>query len=214
MAAITTSPWPRSKFLPFDRHALAGLVRLAVFLVERLGERAAAALASGTRSCGRFGPASDGSTSPRSSSSVSVNTGSGVSASRYSPCALAYFSTSAMRALLARRRLEIGERLLVDGEEAAGRAIFRRHVGDGGAVLERQIGEAGAEELDELADHAARAQHLGDGEHEIGRGHAVAQARRSGGSRPLRGSASRSAGRASRLRPRCRRRPSRAPRAR
>ena len=42
-----------------------------------------------TRSCGRFGPASDGATSPRSSSSVSVNTGSGVEPRAPEPCALA-----------------------------------------------------------------------------------------------------------------------------
>ena len=71
--------------------------------------------------------------------------------------------------------LQIGERLRVDREEAAGRAIFRRHVGDGGAVRERQIGEAGAVEFDELADHALLAQHLGDGQHEIGGGDAFAQ---------------------------------------
>ena len=35
--------------------------------------------------------------------------------------------------------------------------------------------EAGAEELDELSDHAALAQHLGDGEHEVGRGDAFLQ---------------------------------------
>jgi hypothetical protein len=44
--------------------------------------------------------------------------------------------------------------VVVDREEAAGRAIFRRHVADGRAVGERQIVEAGAEEFDELADHA------------------------------------------------------------
>ena len=41
-----------------------------------------------------------------------------------------------------------------------------------GAVGDRQAGEAGAEEFDELADHAALAQHLRDGEHEIGGGDA------------------------------------------
>ena len=35
--------------------------------------------------------------------------------------------------------------------------------------------EAGPEELDELADHALLAQHLGDGEDEIGRQHALAE---------------------------------------
>src|SRR6266851_3032190 len=58
MAAITTSPWPRSSL-------------------------------RATRSCGRFGPASDGSTDPSSSLSTSVNTGSGVFLVRYMPCALA-----------------------------------------------------------------------------------------------------------------------------
>ena len=68
------------------------------------------------------------------------------------------------------RQLEIAQRLLVDGEDAAGAAVFRRHVGDRGAIGQRQVGEAVAEELDELVDHAFLAQHLGDGEHEIGGG--------------------------------------------
>ena len=41
---------------------------------------------SETRSCGRFGPASDGTTSPRSSSSVSEYVFSSVSASCHRPC--------------------------------------------------------------------------------------------------------------------------------
>ena len=67
---------------------------------------------------------------------------------------------------------QIRDRVVVDREEAAGRAVFRRHVADGGAVRDGQAGEAGAEEFDELADHAALAQHLRDGEHEVGRRHA------------------------------------------
>ena len=51
-----------------------------------------------------------------------------------------------------------------------------RHVGDGGAVRERQALEAVAEELDELVDHALLAQHLGHGEHEVGGGGAGRQA--------------------------------------
>ena len=66
-------------------------------------------------------------------------------------------------------------RLVVDREEAAGRAVFRRHVADRGAVGERHVGEAGAVELDELADDALLAQHLRDGQHEVGRGDALAQ---------------------------------------
>ncbi len=52
-------------------------------------------LRSGTRSCGRRGPAMLGSTVERSSSMVSVKCGSGVSSVRKSPCAFVYASTSA-----------------------------------------------------------------------------------------------------------------------
>ena len=76
---------------------------------------------------------------------------------------------------LAAGGLEIAERLGVDREEAAGRAIFRRHIGDRRAVGDRHRVEARAVELDELADHALLAQHLRDGQHEIGRGDALAQ---------------------------------------
>ena len=62
------------------------------------------------------------------------------------------------------------------GKMRAGAAEFRRHVADRGAVGERQIREAVAEELDELVDHALLAQHLGDGEHQIGGGGAGRQA--------------------------------------
>ena len=74
---------------------------------------------------------------------------------------------------LAARHGQVGEGLLVDGEEAARGAVLGRHVGDGGAVGERHGVEAGAEELDELVDHALLAQHLRDGQHEVGRGHAL-----------------------------------------
>jgi hypothetical protein len=70
---------------------------------------------------------------------------------------------------------QVAQRLRVDGEDAAGRAVFGSHVADGGAVGQRQLGDAGAVELDELADDAELAQHLGDGEHEVGRGRAFAQ---------------------------------------
>ncbi len=67
---------------------------------------------------------------------------------------------------------QIGDGLVVDRAEAAGGAVFRRHVAEGGAIGDPHGGEAGTEELDELADHAALAQHLRDGEHEVGRGDA------------------------------------------
>jgi hypothetical protein len=60
---------------------------------------------------------------------------------------------------------EIGERLLVDREDAASRAVLGRHVADRGSVGQRQIVEAGPEIFDKLAHHAVPAQHLGDREH-------------------------------------------------
>ena len=50
-----------------------------------------------------------------------------------------------------------------------------RHIADRGAVGDRHLVEAGAVKLDELADDALLAQHLRDGQHEIGRGDALAQ---------------------------------------
>ncbi len=74
---------------------------------------------------------------------------------------------------LARGRLKISERLLVDRKEAACRAIFGRHIGDGRTVFERKMVEPRPEELNEFADHACAPQHLRDREHKIGRGNAV-----------------------------------------
>ena len=67
---------------------------------------------------------------------------------------------------------QVAERFVVDREEAGRRAVFGRHVGDRGAVGEREFARAGAEELDKAADHPVAAQHLGDAEDEIGRGRA------------------------------------------
>ncbi len=73
---------------------------------------------------------------------------------------------------LAAGGLEIIDGRGVDREEAAGRTIFRRHVADGRLVRDREKVEAGAEEFDELADHALLAQHLRHRQHEVGRGDA------------------------------------------
>ena len=61
---------------------------------------------------------------------------------------------------------------VVDREHRGGRAELGTHVADGGAVGERHGRHARAVELDELADHAVLAQHVGDREHDVGRGDA------------------------------------------
>ena len=70
---------------------------------------------------------------------------------------------------------QVRDALRVDGEDAAGRPVLRRHVRDGGAIGERQVVEPVAEELDELADHPLRAQHLDHCEHEVGGGGALGE---------------------------------------
>ena len=99
---------------------------------------------------------------------MSVNTGSGVPG--LAPHALRLGIGLDQRDALGlpRAPVEVVDGLAVDGEEPAGRAVFGRHVGDGGTVREAEIVEAGPEKLHELPDHAVRAQHLGDGEHQIG----------------------------------------------
>ncbi len=64
---------------------------------------------------------------------------------------------------------------LVNREEAAGGAVFRGHVADGGAVGQGQGGQAITKEFDELAHHALLAQHLGHGQHQVGGGDALTQ---------------------------------------
>ena len=71
---------------------------------------------------------------------------------------------------------------LVDREERARRAVLGRHVADRRARLERERRDARAVGLDELADDAVAAQQLGDREHDVGRGHALA--RRAGEAQP------------------------------
>src|SRR3546814_16764064 len=55
---------------------------------------------------------------------------------------------------------QIIDRRLIDREEAAGCAIFGRHVSDGRAVRQRQASEAGAVEFDEAAEDALGAENL------------------------------------------------------
>ncbi len=70
---------------------------------------------------------------------------------------------------------QVAQRLVVDGEDRAGRAVLGAHVPDRRPVGERHGGDAGAVELDELADDAVLAQHLGDREDQVGRGGALGQ---------------------------------------
>ena len=75
----------------------------------------------------------------------------------------------------AARQFEVADGLFVDREDGAGAAELGRHVADGGAVGQRQMRQTIAEELDKLIDHAFLAQHLGDGQHQIGGGGASRQ---------------------------------------
>ena len=77
--------------------------------------------------------------------------------------------------VLAAGEAQVAQRLVVDREDRAGRAVLGAHVADRGAVGQRHRADAGAVELDELADHAVLAQHLGDREDEVGGGRAVGQ---------------------------------------
>jgi hypothetical protein len=88
MAAMTTSPWPTSKFSPSTGTRAFGASALPNS-PARLSANLAADSVSSTRSCGRLGPASDGSTDDRSSSRVSVKVGSATPGSHHRPCSLA-----------------------------------------------------------------------------------------------------------------------------
>ena len=73
------------------------------------------------------------------------------------------------------RHGQIGQGFRIDGEEAAGRAIFGGHIRNRCAVGKRHRVEAGAIELNEFVDHTLFAQHLRDGQHKIGGGYAFFQ---------------------------------------
>ncbi len=67
---------------------------------------------------------------------------------------------------------QVVDRLAVDREDRCGGTEFGAHVAQGCAVRERNLGNTLAVELDELTDHAVLAEHLGGGEHDVGRGDA------------------------------------------
>src|SRR5437879_11438661 len=68
--------------------------------------------------------------------------------------------------------LEVAERLAVDREERARRAVLRAHVRDGRALGDGERREAVAGELDELVHDALLTEELGEREHEVRRGRA------------------------------------------
>src|SRR4030088_2206489 len=75
MAAITTSPWPRSWLRPSTgkRFSASPLLPNSLSIAEA---KPCFTSLSAMRSCGRLGPASDGSIDARSSLSTSVKVGS------------------------------------------------------------------------------------------------------------------------------------------
>ena len=85
IAAITTAPWSIAAVATAaGAPAGEGSAKVASASWKR-----SRATRSGTRSCGRRGPAMLGSTSPRSSASVSLKRGSGVCSSCQRPCSRA-----------------------------------------------------------------------------------------------------------------------------
>src|SRR6266436_264557 len=88
IAAITTSPWPRSWLRPSTgkRFPASPLLPNSLSIAEA---KPCFTSLSAIRSCGRLGPASDGSIDARSSLSTSVKVGSCEFFVTYMPCALA-----------------------------------------------------------------------------------------------------------------------------
>ena len=155
-----------------DRHAFAGLAGLAEFLVERLDEgrlrlleqhAILRALGPGDRRLDRAEVELEQIGEDRVRRSLGA-----IEALR-----LGVGFDQRDESGRAAGVLKIPDGVVVDRGESAGRAVFRRHVADRGTVLDREVVETGPAELDELVDHAAPAQHLGDGEHEVGRGDAI-----------------------------------------
>ena len=65
--------------------------------------------------------------------------------------------------------------LSVDREKPHCRTILGGHVGDGGTIGQRQLLRSLSVKLDELPDHLGLAQHLRDGQRQIGCGDTLAQ---------------------------------------
>ena len=68
----------------------------------------------------------------------------------------------------ATRHAQVLQRDFIHREDSASGPIFRRHVGDRGAIGERQRTQARAKELHELSYNAGLAQNLGHRKHPVG----------------------------------------------
>jgi hypothetical protein len=95
-----------------------------------------------------------------------------VSASCQSFCSLGVRLDERELLVAAAGEAQVVDRHVVDREHRGRRAELGAHVADRGAVGQRHGCHALAVELDELADDAVLAQHLGDREHDVGRGDA------------------------------------------
>ena len=125
----------------FDRHAQRCLVALAVFLVEGLGEGGSGAgkrhaILRTLRSRDRRLDIAEVEMERLGEDGVRRI------AVAIEPLRLRIGFDQRDAFARPRRRRKIGERLLIDGKEAARRAVFRRHIGDGGAVFERKMRKA------------------------------------------------------------------------
>ena len=158
---------PAARLRQRHRFRPAALDQVRQGIVERLAD-----VGRATRSCGRVGPARLGSTVARSSSSVSLNRR--LRANR--PCGTApapwqYASTSSICSVRPVREPQV----IAASRRRPGRC--RRSRRTRGPCWRSSRGrraaagrDAGAEELDELADDALLAEHLRDGQHQVGRG--------------------------------------------
>ena len=77
--------------------------------------------------------------------------------------------------IAASAQAHVRERDVINREETAGCPVFRSHIGDSGAVSQRQRIQTVAVEFNKFPHHAKLAQHLGDGEHEVGGGNPFTQ---------------------------------------
>ena len=160
---------------PADGLAVAELVGVGAEERGQLLFEAGAGLAEQDAVLRALGAGDAGLDLARSRAMVCEYSASGESAVWKRPCSLEVRLDERDLIVRTAGEAEVAEGFRVDGEDAAGGAVFGRHVGDGGAIGEGQLGDAGAVELDELADDAVLAQHLGDGEDEVGGGGAFAE---------------------------------------